>query len=111
MNKVMSLHDAVAQYVQSGDTICFGGFTTNRKPPMPQWPRSCVRARRTSPSGPARWRRLGHDDRSNSGYTNVSRRFRAAIEAGKLTYEDYSQDVLMLQLHAASWVCPTCPFV
>ena len=32
MNKVMSLHDAVAQYVQSGDTICFGGFTTNRKP-------------------------------------------------------------------------------
>lgn len=27
----MSLHDAVAKYVQSGDTICFGGFTTNRK--------------------------------------------------------------------------------
>ena len=32
----------------------------------------------------------------------MSRRFRAAIEAGKLTYEDYSQDVLMLQLHASS---------
>ena len=26
---------------------------------------------------------------ANSGYTNVSRRFRAAIEQGKLTYEDY----------------------
>ena len=32
MNKVMSLHDAVEKYVQSGDTISFGGFTTNRKP-------------------------------------------------------------------------------
>ena len=32
MNKVMSLHDAVAKYVENGDTICFGGFTTNRKP-------------------------------------------------------------------------------
>ena len=33
---------------------------------------------------------------ANSGYTNVARRFRAAIEKGELTYEDYSQDVLML---------------
>ncbi len=32
MNRVMSLHDAVAKYVESGDSICFGGFTTNRKP-------------------------------------------------------------------------------
>jgi glutaconate CoA-transferase subunit A len=46
---------------------------------------------------------------ANSGYTNVSRRFRAAIEAGKLTYEDYSQDVLMLQLHAASLGLPFLP--
>ena len=28
---------------------------------------------------------------ANSGYTNVSRRFRAAIEKGQLTYEDYSR--------------------
>ena len=46
---------------------------------------------------------------ANSGYTNVSRRFRAAIEAGQLTYEDYSQDVLMLQLHAASLGLPFLP--
>ena len=26
----MSLHDAVAKYVESGDQIVFGGFTTNR---------------------------------------------------------------------------------
>lgn len=46
---------------------------------------------------------------ANSGYTNVSRRFRAAIEKGELTYEDYSQDVLMLQLHAASLGLPFLP--
>ena len=32
MNKVMSLHDAVAKYVENGDTLAIGGFTTNRKP-------------------------------------------------------------------------------
>ena len=46
---------------------------------------------------------------ANSGYTNVARRFRAAIEKGELTYEDYSQDVLMLQLHAASLGLPYLP--
>ena len=40
---------------------------------------------------------------ANSGYTNVARRFRAAIEKGELTYEDYSlRTFLELQLHAAS---------
>lgn len=29
----MSLHDAIAKYVESGDSLCFGGFTNvNRKP-------------------------------------------------------------------------------
>ena len=46
---------------------------------------------------------------ANSGSTNVSRRFRAFIEQGKLTYEDYSQDVLMLMLHAASLGLPFLP--
>ena len=32
MNKVCTLSEAVEKYVQNGDTICFGGFTTNRKP-------------------------------------------------------------------------------
>ena len=119
MNKVMSLHDAVAQYVQSGDTICFGGFTTNRKPYAAV--AEILRQGQkdfTVWAGPAGgdWDMMIGEGRvkayincytANSGYTNVSRRFRAAIEAGKLTYEDYSQDVLMLQL----WVCPSCPFV
>ena len=32
MDKVYSLHDAVAKFVEDGDCISFGGFTTNRKP-------------------------------------------------------------------------------
>ncbi|MBR7058586.1 MAG: CoA transferase subunit A [Stomatobaculum sp.] len=121
MNKVMSLHDAVAKYVQSGDTICFGGFTTNRKPYAVMG--EILRQGQTDFTvwaGPAGgdWDMMIGEGRvkayincytANSGYTNVSRRFRAAIEAGKLTYEDYSQDVLMLQLHAASLGLPFLP--
>ena len=117
----MSLHDAVAKYVQSGDTICFGGFTTNRKPYAVMG--EILRQGETDFTvwaGPAGgdWDMMIGEGRvkayincytANSGYTNVSRRFRAAIEAGKLTYEDYSQDVLMLQLHAASLGLPFLP--
>ena len=117
----MSLHDAVAKYVQSGDTICFGGFTTNRKPYAVMG--EILRQGQTDFTvwaGPAGgdWDMMIGEGRvkayincytANSGYTNVSRRFRAAIEAGKLTYEDYSQDVLMLQLHAAALGLPYLP--
>lgn len=121
MNKVMSLHDAVAKYVESGDTICFGGFTTDRKPYAAVY--EIMRQGQTDFTvwaGPAGgdWDMLIGEGRvkayincytANSGYTNVSRRFRAAIEQGKLAYEDYSQDVLMLQLHAASLGLPFLP--
>ena len=117
----MSLHDAVAKYVQSGDTICFGGFTTNRKPYAVM--AEILRQGQTDFTvwaGPAGgdWDMMIGEGRvkayincytANSGYTNVSRRFRAAIEGGKLTYEDYSQDVLMLQLHAAALGLPYLP--
>ena len=39
---------------------------------------------------------------ANSGVTNVSRRFRKWFEAGKLTMEDYSQDVIYMMWHAAA---------
>ncbi len=121
MDKVMSLHDAVQKYVASGDSICFGGFTTNRKPYAAVF--EILRQGQkdfTVWAGPAGgdWDMMIGEGRvrayincytANSGYTNVARRFRAAIEAGKLTYEDYSQDVLMLQLHAASLGLPFLP--
>ena len=121
MNKVYTLHDAVAKFVESGDCISFGGFTTNRKPYAAVY--EILRQGQTDFTvwaGPAGgdWDMLIGEKRvkayincytANSGYTNVSRRFRAAIEKGELTYEDYSQDVLMLQLHAASLGLPYLP--
>ena len=120
-NKVMSLHDAVEKYVQDNDVLCLGGFTTNRKPYAAVY--EILRQGKTGFvgwSGPAGgdWDSLIGEGRvrayincytANSGYTNVARRFRAAIEKGELTYEDYSQDVLMLQLHAASLGLPYLP--
>ena len=120
-NKVMSLHDAVEKYVHDNDVLCFGGFTTNRKPYAAVY--EILRQGKTGFvgwSGPAGgdWDMLIGEGRirayincytANSGYTNVARRFRAAIEKGELTYEDYSQDVLMLQLHAASLGLPYLP--
>lgn len=121
MNKVYTLHDAVAKFVEDGDCISFGGFTTNRKPYAAVG--EILRQGQgnfTVWAGPAGgdWDMLIGEGRvkayincytANSGYTNVSRRFRAAIEKGELTYEDYSQDVLMLQLHAASLGLPFLP--
>lgn len=121
LNKVMSLHDAVAKYVENGDTLAIGGFTTNRKPYatvseiLRQGQKDFIVY--AGPGGGEVDMLIGEGRvaayincyTANSGYTNVSRRFRAAIEAGKLTYEDYSQDVLMLQLHAASLGLPFLP--
>ena len=121
MNKVYSMHDAVAKFVESGDCICFGGFTTNRKPYAAQ--AEILRQGQkdfTVWAGPAGgdWDMMIGEGRvkayincytANSGYTNVARRFRAAIEAGELVYEDYSQDVMMLALHAASLGLPFLP--
>ena len=121
MNKVYSLHDAVAKFVESGDVLALGGFTTNRKPYaavneiLRQGQGDFVAF--AGPGGGDIDMLIGEGRvaayincyTANSGYTNVSRRFRAAIEKGQLTYEDYSQDVLMLQLHAASLGLPYLP--
>ncbi|MBS9775537.1 MAG: CoA transferase subunit A [Fusobacterium sp.] len=122
MSKVMSLHDAIAKYVASGDSLCFGGFTTNRKPYAAVY--EIIRQGQTDfvgYSGPAGgdWDILIGEGRikafvncyiANSGYTNVCRRFRHAIEKERsLPIEDYSQDVIMLMLHAAALGLPYLP--
>ena len=121
MDKVYSLHDAVAKFVEDGDCICFGGFTTNRKPyaavgeilrqgqkDFTVWA-GAAGGDWDMMIGEGRVKAYINCYTANSGYTNVARRFRAAIEKGELTYEDYSQDVVMLQLHAASLGLPFLP--
>ena len=121
MNKVYSLHDAVAKFVEDGDVLAIGGFTTNRKPYaivneiLRQGQKDFVAY--AGPGGGEIDMLIGEGRvaayincyTANSGFTAVARRFRSAIEKGTLTYEDYSQDVLMLQLHAASLGLPFLP--
>ncbi len=120
-NKVCTLKEAVAKYVEDGDAISFGGFTTNRKPQAAV--REILRQGKKdfiAYAGPAGmdWDLLIGAGRvkvyincytADSGVTNVSRRFRAKIEAGELLVEDYSQDVEMLMFHAASLGLPFLP--
>ena len=121
MNKVYSMHDAVEKFVEDGDVLAIGGFTTNRKPYatvseiLRQGKKDFIAY--AGPGGGEVDMLIGEGRvqayincyTANSGYTNVSRRFRAAIEKGQLVYEDYSQDVLMLMLHAASLGLPFLP--
>ena len=121
LSKVYTLHDAIEKFVHSGDHISFGGFTTNRKPYaavheiLRQGQKDFI-----VEAGPAGgdWDLLIGEGRvkayincytANSGYTNVSRRFRKAVEKGEILMEDYSQDVVMLMLHAASLGLPYLP--
>lgn len=118
MNKVYSLQEAVAKFIEDGDSLCFGGFTTNRKSYAVV--HEILRQKQKDLigyGGPAGgdWDMLIGDGRvkayincytANSGVTNVSRRYRAAIEKGEILFEDYSQDVVMLMLHAASLGLP-----
>jgi len=120
-DKVYALPDAISTFVKSGDHVCFGGFTTNRKPYAAVG--EILRQGQTDfivQAGPAGgdWDMLIGAGRvkayincytANSGVTNVSRRFRNAIEKGELVFEDYSQDVAMLMLHAASLGLPFLP--
>lgn len=120
-NKVMTLHDAVAKYVEDGDAISFGGFTTNKKPMAAVY--EILRQGKKdfiAYAGPAGsdWDMMIGEDRvkayincytADSGVTNVSRRFRKKIESGELIYEDYSQDAIMYMLHASSLGLPFLP--
>ncbi|WBW49952.1 glutaconate CoA-transferase subunit A [Peptoniphilus equinus] len=114
MSKIMNMKDAISKFVHDGDVISFGGFTTNRKPYAAVY--EILRQGQKDfivEAGPAGgdWDMMIGEGRvtayincytANSGYTNVSRRFRKAIEHGDILFEDYSQDVEMMRLHAAS---------
>lgn len=121
MNKVYTMSEAISKFVNNGDHICFGGFTTNRKPYAAVG--EIIRQGKKDfivQAGPAGgdWDMLIGEGRvkayincytANSGYTNVARRFRDAVEKKKILIEDYSQDALMLMLHALALGLPFIP--
>lgn len=121
MNKVYSLHDAVATFVHSGDHMAIGGFTTSRKPLAAV--SEVIRQGQgdlIGEGGPAGsdWDMLIGAGRvkayincytANPRFSNVSRRFRAAIQEGTILFEDYSQDASMMAFHAAALGLPYVP--
>lgn len=121
MNKVYTLSEAVSKFVRSGDHMAIGGFTTSRKPLAVI--SEIIRQGQDNfiaEGGPAGsdWDMLIGAGRvkayincytANPRFSNVSRRFRAAIEEGKLLFEDYSQDAAMMMFHAASLGLPFVP--
>ena len=121
MSKVHSLKDAIAKFLCDGDQIAFGGFTTNRKPYAASY--EIIRQGKKDliiHSGPAG----GDVDllvgaglikayincySANSGFSQVSRRFRNAIEKNLILFEDYSQDAMILYFAGAALGFPFVP--
>lgn len=113
-NKVMTAEAAISAFVKDGDCLALGGFSTNRR--AYGLVREIIRQRKQhlyiegGPSG-------GDIDMligcglveainlsyiANSGYTMVCRRFREAVEQGRLLHEDYSLDVHTIAYHGAA---------
>lgn len=121
MGKVFQLSEAIEKFVHSGDRIAFGGFTTNRKPIaavheiLRQGQKDLIVDGGPAGSdadmliGAGRVKAYINCYTANSGVTNVSRRFRSAIEKGEILFEDYSQDAIVLQFHGASLGLPYVP--
>lgn len=114
MSKVMTLERAVAAFVHDGDSLCVGGCTTNRKPYA--LVREVIRQGRKglylhgAASGGDADMLIGADCCAayinsycaNSGYSNVSRRYRKYVEEGRILLEDYSLDIHAALYHAAA---------
>lgn len=112
--KVMSAKSAIESFVHNGDCIALGGFVTNRRPYA--LVHELIRQRKNGlyvEGGPAGGdvdmmigtgcvAALMNSYIANSGYTQVCRRFREAVEQGTLLLEDYSLDVQTIAYHGAA---------
>ena len=112
--KVMTAAEAVSKFVNDGDCLALGGFSTNRR--AYGLVREIIRQGKKDltveggPSGGDIDMLIGCDQVkvlnlsyiANSGYTQVCRRFRDRVENGKLPMEDYSLDVQTIAYHGAA---------
>lgn len=120
-SKVMTVQEAVSSFVHDGDCIALGGFVTNRRPYALVY--EIVRQRigglyvESGASGGDVDMLIGANlvtainisYIANSGFTQVCRRFREAIEKGALLFEDYSLDVQTIAYHGAALGFPYVP--
>ncbi len=114
MKKVMTAEEAVSRFLRNGDCLAIGGFTTNRKPYG--LVREIIRQGKKDlcleggPSGGDADMLIGAgcvkimmvSYVANSGYSQVCRRFRHAVENNEILFEDYSMDVQTIIYHGAA---------
>lgn len=113
-SKVMTAQEAVTAFIQDGDCLALGGFSTNRR--CYALVREIIRQKKKElyveggPSGGDIDMLIGAgcvgvlslSYIANSGYTQVCRRFREVVEQGRLPMEDYSLDVHTIAYHGAA---------
>jgi len=114
VNKVMTAAEAISKFVNDGDVITVGGFVTNRRPYalvrelIKQGKKNLILESGAGAGDTDMMIGAGLVDvliesyMANSGYTQVSRQFRKAIEQGKILFDDYSLDVHTICFHGAA---------
>ena len=119
--KVMTAAEAVSTYLKDGDCLALGGFSTNRR--AYGLVREIIRQKKSHLYieggssggdidmliGAGLVEAISLSYIANSGYTMVCRRFREAVEQGRLLYEDYSLDVHTIIYHGAALGLPYVP--
>jgi len=112
--KVMTAEEAIGKFLNNGDCLALGGFTTNRKPYG--LVREIIRQGKKNlyleggPSGGDVDMLIGSgcvaiimvSYVANSGYSQVCRRFRHAVENNEILFDDYSMDVQTIIYHGAA---------
>lgn len=120
-NKVMTAGEAITGFLNDGDCLALGGFTTNRKPYG--LVREIIRQGKKElyleggPSGGDADMLIGAgcirimmiSYVANSGYSQVCRRFRHAVEHNEILFDDYSLDVQTIIYHGAALGLPYVP--
>lgn len=113
-SKVKTIDEAIGTLLNDGDCVALGGFVTNRRPYA--LVREIIRQKKKNlyieggPSGgdidmligAGCVKMIAISYIANSGYTQVGRRFREAVEKGKILFEDYSMDVQTIIYHGAA---------
>ncbi len=121
ISKVMTEKEAISKFVHDGDVLTLGGFSTNRRAyglvyeVIRQKKRNLILESGSSGGdsdmliGSGNVKIYINSYIANSGYTNVSRRFRAAVESGAIMFDDYSLDVQTIAYHGAALGLPYVP--
>jgi glutaconate CoA-transferase subunit A len=117
----MTASEAVAAFVHDGDCMALSGFVTNRRPygliheTIRQKKKNlyvesgCAGGDLDMLIGTGTVQAVIVSYIANSGYTQVCRRFREAVEQGKILFEDLSLDAQTIGYHGASLGLPYVP--